>query len=130
MFKRILLTALLLTTCMTTLAWADGRIWGMITYKNCTPDARDIVCIKPVSGGDCVWTGTVQMQFGPRYNTYPTTIPPGTYYIFVIPWDQSDCTNEGGCVPMKSFYHGTGNDRFDIELCGPTPDPTRPEPGP
>jgi hypothetical protein len=127
MFKKTVLMALAMTACLTSLAWADGRIWGYINYRNCTPDARDVVCIRPVSGGGCIWTGFVQIQYGPRYNTLPNTIPPGSYYIYVIPHQGSDCI---GCIPIQGFVHGTDNQQCDIESCGPDiPDP-RPEPGP
>jgi hypothetical protein len=126
MFKKTVLMALVMTACLTSLAWADGRIWGHISYKNCNCHASDTVCIRLVSGGPCFFT-PVRFCPAPYYDTYPYTIPPGSYYIYVIPHDGSDCI---GCVPLQTFKHGSSNDRCDIESCGPDIPNPGPDPGP
>jgi hypothetical protein len=126
MKTRIILSALLLTACLTSLAWADGRISGNISYKDCNCHVDDLVCIRPVSGGACQYFPVVCSP-GPGYTTYPNTIPPGTYYIYVVPHEGSDCT---GGSPIQGFVHGSSNDQFNITICGPEGGGSRPEPGP
>jgi hypothetical protein len=127
MSKKHLLLALLFTLCLASWAWADGKIWGHINYHNCTPDAQDRVCIRPVAGGDAVWTGYVIIQGGPHYSTYPPNlIPPGTYYIHVLLHDGSDC----GLGFVQFLNHGDQNDRCDLLVESMGGGITREEPGP
>ena len=126
MSKRYLLVALILAVGLTTAAWADGKIWGTINYHNCTADARDQVCIRPVTGGDAVWTGYVIIQGGPHYSTYPPNlIPPGTYYIHVLLHDGSDC----GLCFIQFFNHGNQNDRCNLLVDGSDPQDSKPPDG-
>jgi hypothetical protein len=126
MKARIILVALLLVVGLTTAAWADGRIWGYINYHNCNPDQSDQVCIRPVSGGDAVWTGSVILTGGPHYNTYPQyLIPPGNYYIEVLLHSGSDC----GITFIQTLAHGYLSDRCDLLVEGTDPG-SSPQPGP
>jgi hypothetical protein len=99
MKSKIILVTLLLSVTLSGWAWADGRISGNITYRDCTCNVNDKVCIGPVSGGPCQFF-PVACSPGPLYTTYPYAIPPGTYYICVVPHGSSDCT--GGC-PIQGF---------------------------
>jgi hypothetical protein len=111
---------------LTTAASADGRIWGYIKYHNCTPDVRDSVCIRLVSGGDCIWKGPVIIVGGPHYNTYPPNlIPPGNYYISVILHSGSDC----GLGFVQTLAHGYQSDQCDLLVEGLDPG-SNPQQGP
>jgi hypothetical protein len=123
---RLIYLTLLLAVGLTTAAWADGRIYGSITYKNCDCHIDDKVCIRPVSGGEPIYIDVICSPGGPHYQSFPTTIPPGTYYISVKLHEGSNCVN----TFVQMFVHGNSNDRCDLLVTGPDGNPTRPDPGP
>jgi hypothetical protein len=112
--KTVFLSMLFLV-CLTTLAWADGAIWGHIAYVsgNCNA-SEDMVCIRPVAGGPCYMTPVIFCH-APYYDTRDHSFPPGSYYIYVVTYE-SDCV---GCKALQSFVHGNDRQQCDIEACGP-----------
>jgi hypothetical protein len=128
MKAKIIFLAILLMLCIASAAWAQqGGIFGSIFYKGCSPDARDLVCIRPVSQTDCIWTGNVFIQEGPRYSTFPPDlIPFGTYYVYVMLHRGSDCDQP----VVQYFVHDSPNSRCDLQVLGPAGDPDGPDPGP
>jgi hypothetical protein len=125
MKARTIFLALLLAAGLTTATWADGRIWGHITYTNCDCDVHDKVCIKPASGGDCIMIPVICSP-GPYYTSYPYTIPPGSYWISVVLHEGSNCTNSA----VNFFVHGSQSEECDLQVFGPSGGITNPEPGP
>jgi hypothetical protein len=125
MKAKIIIIAMILLLCATALAFAqEGRIWGTITYKNCTPDARDMVSITRVSDGVTVWTGGVIIPGGPHYSTYPPNlIPYGTYYVTIDFWDGSECDH----FIRGYLVHNNPVSRCDLIAIGPTGDPDSPD---
>jgi|WetSurMetagenome_2_1015567.scaffolds.fasta_scaffold1783472_1 hypothetical protein len=53
MLKRITSLSLLFLACLTTWAWADGGFYGTVTYRDCTCDLTDAVCIKLTTAQYC-----------------------------------------------------------------------------
>ena len=129
MKTKSLLLALILTAFLATWAWADGGFYGYVKYHGCTCTYDDWVCVRLASGGNCQhpWTYYVQRCYAsPGYTTSPDTFPPGTYYVYVVKHEGSDCDH----VFISGVYHGTADQEVNLDVWGPSGNPTGPPPGP
>jgi hypothetical protein len=113
---------ILIVAGVATSAWANGKFYGTVSYKDCS--------CREASGGDAVhvWQNggvsdfwnIVCDHFNPT-GTYSTdnTYPAGYYYLAVDLATGSDCDQ----AIIKYIYHGSSDQRVDLEVRGPAGEP-------
>jgi hypothetical protein len=120
------LLALILIASLATWARADGKFWGDVVFHDCSCDMEvHKVCVKwAAPSEDCTNFPILRCRGVPKYETW--SFPPGTYYVYVVILNGSDCDH----VFISGVQHGTTDQWLNLNVYGPSGEPTGPPPGP